>query len=218
MNVEIFAIPRIVAGIILAGHGLQKLAGWFGGGGIRGTAAFLEQLGFRPGRTWAYVVGLAETLGGLSLALGFLTPIGAILALGVLTTAILVVHVRKGLWNQNGGLEHPFVLGVIALAAALGGPGRFSLDAALGLELPVWVGWLWLGAVLLGVLTALIVRARSTTTAGRSMPTAGPRETLPGTRSEPERGAARAAFIGRIPFVGHGWMLLVEERFLRVRR
>lgn len=219
MNVEIFAIPRIVAGIILAGHGLQKLAGWFGGGGVRGTAAFLEQLGFRPGRTWAYVVGLAETLGGVSLALGFLTPIGAILALGVLTTAILVVHVRKGLWNQNGGLEHPFVLGVIALTAALGGPGRLSVDAALGLDLPVWVGWLWLGVVLLGILTALVVRARSTTTAGRSMPTAGPRDTLPGGRAEPERGAARAAFIARrTPFVGHGWAVLVEERLLRVRR
>lgn len=217
MSVEIIAIPRIVAGILLAGHGLQKLAGWFGGGGIRGTAAFLEQLGFRPGRTWAYVVGLAETLGGTSLALGLLTPIGAVLVLGVLTTAMLVVHAPRGLWNQNGGIEHPFVLASIALTTAIGGPGRLSLDAALGLDLPVWVGWLATGIVLLVVLTALAVRSRATT-AGRAMPTSGPTG-VRGGRPEAERGGAQAAIAAlRTPLAGGGWALLVEERMLRIRR
>lgn len=217
MSVEIIAIPRIVAGILLAGHGLQKLAGWFGGGGIRGTAAFLEQLGFRPGRVWAYVVGLAETLGGTSLALGLLTPIGAVLVLGVLTTAMLVVHAPKGLWSHNGGIEHPFVVASIAVTTAIGGPGRFSLDAALGLDLPVWVGWLATGIVFLGVLTALAVRARATT-AGRAMPATGPTGVL-GGQPEAERGGARAAIAAlRTPLAGSGWAVLVEERMLRIRR
>lgn len=217
MSVEIIAVPRIVAGILLAGHGLQKLAGWFGGGGLRGTAAFLEQLGFRPGRSWAVAVALAETLGGASLALGFLTPIGAVLVLGVLTTAILAVHARKGLWNHNGGIEYPFVLGAIALTAAIGGPGRFSLDAALGLDLPVWVGWLAAATVGLGVVTAFAVRSRAMRTTGRSMPTTGPTGPVVGGRPEAEAGA-RAAFTAlRAPFAG-GWALLVEERMLRIRR
>jgi putative oxidoreductase len=218
MSVEIIAIPRIVAGVLLAGHGLQKLAGWFGGGGIRGTAAFLEQLGFRPGRGWAYAVGLAETLGGASLALGFLTPLGAVLVLGVLVTAILVVHASKGLWNHNGGMEHPFVLASIALTTAIGGPGRFSVDAALGLDLPVWLGWLAAGIVFLGVLTALAVRARATP-AGRSMPTTGPTGPVLGGRPEAEQRGVQAAMTAlRTPLVGGGWALLVEERMLRIRR
>ncbi len=217
MSVEIIAVPRIVAGILLAGHGLQKLAGWFGGGGLRGTAAFLEQLGFRPGRSWAITVALAETLGGASLALGFLTPIGAVLVLGVLTTAILAVHARKGLWNHNGGIEYPFVLGAIALAAAIGGPGRFSLDAALGLDLPVWVGWLAAAIVGLGVVTAFAVRSRATRATGRSMPTTGPTGPVVGGRPEAEAGARAAFSAVRAPFAG-GWAVLVEERMLRIRR
>lgn len=214
MTVEIIAIPRIVAGILLAGHGLQKLAGWFGGAGIKGTAGFLEQLGFRPGRGWAYAVGLAETLGGASLALGLLTPIGAVLVLGVLTTAMLVVHASKGLWNHNGGIEYPFVLGTIALTTAIAGPGRLSVDAALGLDLPVWVGWLAAGIVFLGIALALATRSR-TIIAGRAT-TAGP--TVMGGRSEPVEGGARAAFTALRAPGGIGWALLVEERMLRIRR
>ncbi len=215
MSVEIIAIPRIVAGILLAGHGLQKLAGWFGGGGIAGTARFLDQLGFRPARGWASAVGLAETLGGASLALGFLTPIGALLALGVLTTAILVVHAPKGLWNHNGGIEYPFVLGSIALTTAIAGPGRFSVDAALGLDLPVWVGWLAAAIVVVGILLALASRSRATT-AGRTMTTAGP--TVLGGRSEAAGGGARAAFTALRTPSGVGWALLVEERMVRIGR
>jgi hypothetical protein len=147
------------------------------------------------------------------LALGFLTPIGAVLVLGVLTTAMLVVHASKGLWNQNGGIEHPFVLGSIALTTAIGGPGRFSVDAALGLDLPVWVGWLAAAVVLLGMGVALATRSRAMT-AGRT--TAGP--TVLGRRSEPAEGGARAAFTAlRTPSVV-GWALLVEERMLRFGR
>jgi uncharacterized membrane protein YphA (DoxX/SURF4 family) len=43
-------ILRLIFGMTMAAHGVQKLFGWFGGGGIAGTALFMEQLGFRPGR------------------------------------------------------------------------------------------------------------------------------------------------------------------------
>jgi putative oxidoreductase len=44
---------RIVVGLLMAGHGSQKLFGWFGGHGIAGTGMFFESLGFRPGRFFA---------------------------------------------------------------------------------------------------------------------------------------------------------------------
>src|SRR6266852_5264001 len=79
-------ILRLVVGLSLAAHGAQKLFGWFGGYGIAGTGQFLEQLGFRPGRVHAAQAGLAEVLGGLFLAAGFLTP--AALAAGLIGGAV----------------------------------------------------------------------------------------------------------------------------------
>jgi putative oxidoreductase len=43
-------LVRLVFGALMAAHGAQKLWGWFGGYGLTGTGAFLEGLGFRPGR------------------------------------------------------------------------------------------------------------------------------------------------------------------------
>jgi hypothetical protein len=43
-------LARTTIGLLFVGHGTQKLFGWFGGGGLEGTAGFFEQLGFRPGR------------------------------------------------------------------------------------------------------------------------------------------------------------------------
>jgi putative oxidoreductase len=54
---------------------------------------------------------------------------------GVMTNAIRHVHGKNGLWVTEGGIEYPVV--ILAALAALGdsGPGRFSLDEALGIRL-----------------------------------------------------------------------------------
>jgi len=70
-------IVRLVVGLTLAAHGAQKLLGWFGGGGIAGTGAGLERLGFRPGRVHATLAGVVEVGAGLFVAAGFLTPAAA---------------------------------------------------------------------------------------------------------------------------------------------
>ena len=49
MNLGLLVL-RVVVGLLLAGHGAQKLFGWYGGHGLRGTAAFFDQIGLRPGR------------------------------------------------------------------------------------------------------------------------------------------------------------------------
>jgi putative oxidoreductase len=124
-------ILRVVVGLLFVGHGTQKLFGWFGGGGPEGTTGFLGSLGYRSPRTMALVGGLTETIGGLLVFLGLLTPLGSALIIGMMVSAILAVHFDKGLWNTNGGIELPLVLIASATAIAFG-PGRYSIDRAVG--------------------------------------------------------------------------------------
>ena len=128
-------ILRVVVGLSLAAHGAQKVFGWFGGYGLKGTGQFLEQLGFRPGRLQAAVAGISEVVGGLLLIAGFLTPAAAAVAVAVMLVAAVTVHGRKGFFIQDGGYEYTLVLGAAALALGFTGAGALSLDQALGLEL-----------------------------------------------------------------------------------
>ncbi len=138
-------ILRLVVGLSLAAHGAQKLFGWFGGYGLLGTGQFLEQLGFRPGRLHAAQAALAELLGGLFLAAGFVTPAAAAAVVAVMLVAAVSVHLKSGFFAHNGGYEYTLVLAGGALALAFTGPGALSLDQALGIS---WSG-AWWGAVAL---------------------------------------------------------------------
>ena len=153
---------RVVVGSLFIGHGTQKLFGWFGGGGIEGSAGFLQSLGFPHTRFWARVNGLAEAGGGLFLALGLVTPFAAAALIGVMLVASLTAHRGKGIWNQNGGSELPLVMATSAATVAFVGPGRLSIDSALGTVLD---GVLWGGfALLLGLVagaSALAIRANA---------------------------------------------------------
>lgn len=124
-------VIRLLIGLLFFGHGGRKLFGWFGGTGWKGTTEAVRELGFRPAKFWTLISGLADFLGGLSLILGLLTPIGAALILGERITAILSLHARKGLWDVQGGAEYPLVVAANALWFGLLGGGAFSLDAAL---------------------------------------------------------------------------------------
>jgi putative oxidoreductase len=154
---------RIVVGLLFVGHGIQKLFGWFGGHGPKGTGQFMESLGYKPGVPMATLAGLAEAGGGLLLALGFLTPLAAAAIIGVMTNAILSVHLPKGIWNSEGGLEFPLVMATAATAVVFTGAGKWSLDRAFGWELS---GWKWgLAAVALGLVVGVVLFAAS---AGRT--------------------------------------------------
>jgi putative oxidoreductase len=123
---------RFAAGLLLMGHGAQKLVGIGGGPGFRAWTGSVEQMGFRPASLWALLSVSAEFLGGIALAIGFLTPIAAALIVSQMFVAIAKAHWPKGLWITAGGYEYNLLLLVIATAAGLGGPGRYSVDAALG--------------------------------------------------------------------------------------
>jgi putative oxidoreductase len=70
-------ILRLVVGLYLFGHGVQKLFGWFGGPGLRKHAQNMTRMGFRQAELWA-IASTAGEVGGLLLALGFLSPLGSL--------------------------------------------------------------------------------------------------------------------------------------------
>ena len=132
-------ILRAVVGGLLAGHGAQKLFGWFGGYGVAGTAGWLESLGLRPGRTWAITAGLSEFGGGLLMLLGFLNPLNTLGVYGAMAMATAKAHWGKPIWVSSGGAELPLMNMAVATALALAGPGRYSLDRLVGIRLPRWL-------------------------------------------------------------------------------
>ncbi|WP_067540210.1 DoxX family protein [Nocardia crassostreae] len=69
-------VLRLAIGLTLAAHGVQKLFGWFGGGGISGTGKFFTASGYPAGDVMAVIAGLSETFGGLALAAATLALTG----------------------------------------------------------------------------------------------------------------------------------------------
>lgn len=129
-------VLRLVGGLTLAAHGAQKGLGWFGGAGFAKFSRGFQGQGLRPGWFWTGLVVLGELGGGLSLAFGLLTPLGAAGAFGAMFMAIARSHWKNGFWNSKRGIEFPLALLAIGAGLGLAGPGDFSLDALFGVALP----------------------------------------------------------------------------------
>ena len=137
-------IVRVLFGAAIAAHGAQKLFGWFGGYGLKGTGGFFESIGFRPGVVFASAAGLSEFVGGLLLVLGLLTPFGAAAVFAAMIVASISVHLKNGFFVQNNGFEPAFLYAAVAAGLAFTGPGSYALDSSLGLvsltRTPIVVG------------------------------------------------------------------------------
>ncbi|MET7538678.1 DoxX family protein [Streptomyces sp. NPDC005349] len=144
---------RLALGLTMAAHGTQKLFGWFGGGGIDGTGQFFAASGYPSPKSFAAVAGLSETLGGLGLVLGLLTPLAAAAVAGTLVNAIAVKW--GGGFFAPQGIEYELLIALGAVALALTGPGRIAVDRFLpGLRshrLGYGVGAVALGVVVAGI-------------------------------------------------------------------
>jgi putative oxidoreductase len=158
---------RLTVGLTLAAHGTQKLFGWFGGYGIAGTGQWLESVGFYPGRRHAALAGATEIGGGLLLALGAATPLGAAIVASVMVVAAVTAHLKNGFFITAGGFEYNLVLGVAGLAIAFTGPGALSIDALMGVDTG---GLVWgAAALVIGVVGAAVQLAgRRTAPAGEA--------------------------------------------------
>src|SRR4051794_22561902 len=121
-------VLRIIPGLLLMGHGLQKLVppGYSPPRLARGRSsphgAGFESFGIRPAVVAAVLAGSAELVAGSSLAAGLLTPVGTVLVGAVMIRAILKVHVSNGIWAAEGGFEFPLVLLTVGFAITALGP------------------------------------------------------------------------------------------------
>jgi putative oxidoreductase len=125
---------RVVIGGSMASHGAQKAFGWFGGPGLQGTAKMMRGLGFQPEEPFAAASAYNEVTSGVLMMLGLLGPVGPALLVSQMTVAAMTVHAKNGYFAQNGGVEVPVIYSAAAIALAMSGPGKLSIDAAFGLD------------------------------------------------------------------------------------
>jgi putative oxidoreductase len=164
---------RLTVGATFVVHGTQKLFGAFGGYGPDGTGQFFEGLGLRPGRRHAIAAGATETSCGVLLAAGLATPLAAAGLTSVMITALRTAIWKDGIKPATG--EWEVLLAAAPLALVEMGPGRLSLDDALGIE-HSGTGWM-LAALAAGAAGSTVALAR----------------TEPAPPDEAERAAAAAA-------------------------
>ena len=125
-------ILRVVVGLTLAAHGSQKLFGWFEGPGFVKLNQGFGAQGYKPAALWTALLVLGELGGGLSLAFGFLTALGAAGVFAAMFMATVKAHWKKGFWNGKGGMEFTLILAIVGLVIGLTGPGTFAIDTLLG--------------------------------------------------------------------------------------
>ena len=168
MNAGLVVI-RVVFGLLMAAHGAQKLFGWFGGYGLAARCGFFESLGFRPGRMFAAAAGLSEFGGGVACGARPLRPgrPGAH-ALGDDRGQSASIGRGRPLSPRSNGIEMPLLYAAAAVALALTGPGRYSLDALLGLT-SVWTPGIDLAALAVGVVGGIANLALRRTSAPASV-------------------------------------------------
>lgn len=149
-------LARLFLGLGLAAHGAQKLFGWFGGYGIKGTGGFFEgTLGLKPGALFATMSGLGEFGGGALVAIGWLGPIGPALIISVMVIAMITVHWKNGFFVASNGVELPLMNIAGALALTFGGFGAYSLDAVARVDVLATPQVAWI-AIIVAVAGALL--------------------------------------------------------------
>jgi putative oxidoreductase len=110
-----YVLLRVVAGLLFAVHGAQKLFGVLNGSG---PVNLLSQMG---------VAGIVEFFGGISIALGFFTSVWAFLASGQMAVAYFQAHLPRGFWPVQNGGEPAVLFCFIFLYIAAMGTGKWGL-------------------------------------------------------------------------------------------
>ncbi|MRJ77250.1 DoxX family membrane protein [Aeromicrobium sp. SMF47] len=147
---------RLALGPMLITHGWNKI---FGGGGLSGTTGWFESLGLRPAWLHARVAAVAEIGAGLLVTLGLLTSLGAAAFVGLMAVAALTDHRGKGYFIFKGGVEYVVLVAMVAVGLAAVGPGDWSLDHALGLDVAGY-GWA-IAAAVTGIAGAALLMVTS---------------------------------------------------------
>ena len=128
-------ILRLALAVVIFPHGAQKLLGWFGGYGFKGTMGYFTSSGI-PAPLGLLAI-IAEFFGSLGVAVGLLTRVAAFGIACVMVVAIFKVHAPNGFFmnwygNQKGeGFEYHLLTFGLCLALIIGGAGLWSLDDGL---------------------------------------------------------------------------------------
>ena len=120
-------VLRVILGFLFAAHGWQKFNEWT----IAGTQAAFTQMGVPVATVSAPLVAGLELAGGIALILGLLTRVVAALLAVTMIGALFLAHASAGVFADKGGYELVLLLGAAALALALTGAGRVSVDRVL---------------------------------------------------------------------------------------
>ena len=129
-------IVRVTLGVVMFAHGSQKVLGWFGGYGLKGTTGYFVSIGIPL--PVAYLVCFTEFLSGIGLVLGLLTRLAALGGAAVMVGAAVKVHLPNGFfmnWELTPGKGHGYetnlALLAMALACVVAGGGALSIDRLL---------------------------------------------------------------------------------------
>ena len=150
-------LVRLAVGATFAAHGAQKVLGWWSGPGFAKWSAGIARMGLRPAWFWAAIAAGVELLGGLLLALGFLTPLASALLAAQSTYIVLKVHLPRGFWSGKGGIEFPLQLLAGSLLVVAAGPGAVAVDSAFRLELSTTIRVAALAIAMAGALVAMAI-------------------------------------------------------------
>lgn len=122
-------VLRAVIGGTMIAHGLRH------GRTLDGTSGWFGSIGFRRPRAQAVASAVVEVGAGAALVAGAATPVAAAAVVGTMGVAARSVHLPNGFFVVNEGYEFVLNLGAASVALAAIGPGRLSVDRALGLDL-----------------------------------------------------------------------------------
>jgi putative oxidoreductase len=127
-----YALLRFVAGAFLVPHGLWKLFGITGS--REEMIGFFSSIGLEPAVPLMTAVGLVEVIGGVLIAIGWLTRPAALAATVTTATAAIYFHLPLGFYVDTGGVEFSALWALVLLMIAVRGGGRISFDHWLGRE------------------------------------------------------------------------------------
>ncbi len=124
---------RLVLGLLLLPHGLQKTLGLFGGYGFTGTMGYFTGVIHLPWILGAFII-VIESLGALLLIAGLATRFWALMVIALMLGTIITVHGSNGFFMDWGGTlngegyEYHLAIIALALISFFQGGGRYSLD------------------------------------------------------------------------------------------
>ena len=144
-------IARLWIGGVFLAHGLRHFKAIRSGPGM---ANWFESLGLKHGKLQAMNVTYLEIAAGAALVLGFLTPLSYGGAASIALVALITNHRKNGFWSflPGEGWEYTGTLTALCIAIATFGPGKWSLDDAIGLKFPFEPDTALLIAAALGIL------------------------------------------------------------------